>query len=228
MTVVVDKVSVTLTRLSAIVHENRDDISAVSTFIIAVFTVILGTFTVRLAQSTKIAAEAAKTAAQAAVMVETPKLVLIHVALAPGWREESESLRAKLRNPTAFLTFKNYGRTPAFFCGDIFVGSSLPPTPQYHNVITLSRDETVEQGQEHKARDRARLPNPVASLTEEEINTIADGWGFLWVYGFVSYSDFLGQPHQLRFCRCLFGGGDDTEGDAWFIGDAPKAYTESF
>src|SRR5438445_11795969 len=106
------------------------------------------------------------------------------------------------------------GRRPSL---DLFVGGNLPPEPKYHNGITFSRDETVEEGKDYRCPDRARLPNILDTLTDEQIEAIATGWGFLWVYGYVSYSDFLGQAHQLRFCRCLFGGGDDTTGDAWFI-----------
>jgi hypothetical protein len=184
-----DDAGIALTWMSSFVHENKDDISAVSTFIIAVFTAVLGTFTVRLAQSTRIAADAAKTAAQAAIMVETPKLVLINVSLASGRPDQPDIVRERLRKPTAFLTFKNYGRTPAFlryFCGDLFVGGNLPPEPKYHNGITFSRDETVEEGKDYRCPDRARLPNIVDTLTDEQIEAIATGWGFLWVYGYVS------------------------------------------
>jgi hypothetical protein len=42
-----------------LIHENRDDIAAVSTTVIAIFTIVLVYFTIKLAGSTRIAADAA-------------------------------------------------------------------------------------------------------------------------------------------------------------------------
>jgi hypothetical protein len=55
-----------ITYVGHFVHDNRDEITASSTAIIAVFTAILGVFTIRLAKSTRIAAIAAKDSAKVA------------------------------------------------------------------------------------------------------------------------------------------------------------------
>jgi hypothetical protein len=36
------------------------------------------------------------------------------------------------------------------------------------------------------------LPNEVFAIEEET--------AFLWAFGYLSYSDFLGEPHQVGFC----------------------------
>src|SRR5258708_4532250 len=54
------------------IHDNRDEITAISTAIIAIFTTILGLFTVSLARSTRVAANAANLSAKAAIALQLP------------------------------------------------------------------------------------------------------------------------------------------------------------
>ena len=50
----------------------------------------------------------------------------------------------------------------------------------------------------------------------------------LWGYGFIRYTDFLGDPHEYRFCRrCIWKGG--LSGLVEFVSesDTPAEYTRS-
>ncbi|HVX79439.1 MAG TPA: hypothetical protein VHB49_25160, partial [Bradyrhizobium sp.] len=37
-------------------------------------------------------------------------------------------------------------------------------------------------------------------LSDTHITAISEETESFWVYGFLSYADFMGEPHELRFC----------------------------
>jgi hypothetical protein len=135
-----------ITNVGRFIHDNRDEITAASTAIIAIFTVVLGVFTIRLAKATRIAAEAAKLSAQAAINVELPRLFAAKI--------DFELAAINLVDPEASLqkisvTITNYGRTPAFlYCesAEFFYGP-LPESPIYPNAIDLEPGTIIEKGQ---------------------------------------------------------------------------------
>jgi hypothetical protein len=106
------RVRIIIRETARYIHENRDDIAAVSTTVIAIFTIVLGVFTINLAGSTRITAEAARKAAQTAedalTKVERPYIFVIGV----------ERFGIDQFNKTV-VKFKaaNYGKTPAVIEG---------------------------------------------------------------------------------------------------------------
>jgi hypothetical protein len=156
-------------------------------------------------------------------MVEIPKLVLTEIKLSAPAPELLENLR----DPTAFTVFKNFGRTPAFLrysSTNIFVGGRLPPEPDYFNTLTLGPDRIITKGGEYRP-DRARIREP---LQEQDVHAVMYGRKILWVYGYISYSDFLGELHVAKFCKQFAPPDGGVPNAAWFSGDTPEAYTESY
>jgi hypothetical protein len=84
-----------ITYIGHFIHDNRDEITASSTVIIAFFTAILGVYTVRLAKSTRIAAIAAKDSANVAkdslVIATRPRISIP----APALCEANERIAAQ-------------------------------------------------------------------------------------------------------------------------------------
>ena len=64
-------------------------------------------------------------------------------------------------------------------------------------------------------------------FSPEEIKAIKSGGKFLWVYGFISYQDFLDTLHERRFCQRLYiveSGGYAFAEDR----STPQKYTKSY
>lgn len=102
-----------------ILHNNRDDISAASTLVIAVFTIILGLFTISLARSTRKAANSAVEASGALLATERGTIVETIRHVHPGnalWAhtfDNSPTMPASECDVVISLYFTNYGKTPA-------------------------------------------------------------------------------------------------------------------
>jgi hypothetical protein len=129
--------------------------------------------------------------------------------------------------------FINYGRTPAFInseCIDIFIGDVLPRTPDYSRRAHDLNPILVIKGSEYHFQE----PIKQESLTDSVKAEISAMRNTLWVFGYISYSDFLDYRHMLRFCaRLSFHKIYDPrklEDDVSpvFILDGPAAYTQGF
>jgi hypothetical protein len=126
-------VSAVFTPIGDFIHTYKDEITALSTLVIAIFTTILGCFTISVARSTRIAAGAADLSARAAVAIELPIIRIEPVGFGFGNSQEGDKPRIHFVAVND-LIFSNLGRTKAFpievQCG-WFVGDKLPDRPTY-------------------------------------------------------------------------------------------------
>jgi hypothetical protein len=178
------------------------------TLVLAVFSGVLasvsifqGIMLLRSDKTARIAAEAAKKSADAAINVELPILIMrfasLHCPTIP-------SIPAKSPLPNSLnpiIQFENYGRSPAQMvacCLEWTVAKSatdLPIAPQYKNVAPYSDSAVFLQN----SRIPVDAPCQIV-LTDEQATAINECEAFLWIFGFLSYRDFVGQPHEARFC----------------------------
>ena len=212
--------------LDAYVIAKNVAITALGTAIIAVFTTVLGIFTMSLAKSTRIAANAAELAARAAIRVDLPHVYIDNLEF-----QESgvANLAANLQFPRIAISVKNYGRTPAFLgqlAAEMLIAPALPERPDYSNTARDLPSGTVIVGETSYELPTARLHN----IPIETIEDIIAERTYLWIYGYLSYRDYLRDPHCLRFCAQLIVlNGDGHTGSVHIIesGEGTK-YTESY
>ena len=137
-------------------------------------------------------AEAAKLSAKAVVGVELPILMIHGIELTAGVGE--------LLAQVVKITLKNYGRNAAFLraaCSEILIadrfpdGTDLPfvPVPDAH-VIMPGETYTM---------DAAHLSCPRPS--DAEVEDMRNGKSGLWVYGGITYRDFLDNRETFTFMR---------------------------
>lgn len=111
------------------------------------------------------------------------------------------------------MTIRNTGPTRVYFhqfglrCE---VREQLPPDPFYDGMALLGALVLAEHDQSFASGE------PVI-LSEAQIQEIGHGATKLWVYGFLTYNDFLDEAHQIGFCFRW-----DTA--AGLVNDGPPAY----
>jgi hypothetical protein len=192
-------------RFTIIWNRTWDDPVAFYTFVLSIFTGLLAVvsaiqigFLIRSDQTARIAAEAASLNARAAVAVELPILAPISIAL---HREPGVIGRVDMPGPTSTLriNFKNWGRTHAELISQYvewLVAAKLPEIPVYKTELAFPPGTFVESGK--NLRDAPQ--DFIINIQPDEVEAIAKEEKFLWVYGYLSFNDFLGNPHQHRWC----------------------------
>jgi hypothetical protein len=176
---------------------------------------------IRSAHAAKKAANAADLSAKASVGVSIATLLLSRLDFG---ETGAANLEAILQSPNIDVALRNYGNTFAvakFQTVVIICAESLPETPEYKRIYPLPfAGMVVEKDMEWQLEVMDR---PIFSI--EDIEAIKAGKKFLWVYGFGTYQDFLGAPHERRFCQRLY----ITSVGHSFAEDrnTPKTYTES-
>ena len=186
----------------------------------------------RSAHAAEKAAEASNLNAKAAIGVELPIVSIAKAELhrAPGVAGQIAGGHVPAEITLA-IDFKNRGRTAAELHSitvQCEVVRALPPTPIYkfnskHPFapgIYMEADKPLPTG-------NFRLP---IKLLPEEVAAIEDETAFLWVFGFLSYADFMGEPHESRFCAKWVRYGVQPDGSLKPIGfiydsETPPAYT---
>jgi len=163
-------------------------------------------------------------ATNVAIGVQIPRLLLSHLDFGDMGAADFD---AKLQSPKIDARVTNYGSTfavPKFQSMEIVCATSLPDEPDYTAILPIPfAGMTIEKGNEWafvESADR-RFFSP------EEIKAIKSGGKFLWVYGFISYQDFLDTLHERRFCQRLYiveSGGYAFAEDR----STPQKYTKSY
>jgi hypothetical protein len=144
------------------------------------------------------AAEAAELSAKAAIGVELPIISITDFALMEisagritgGVPPEVSELQ---------LPFKNSGRTVASLieqCIETIVVDALPTIPVYEHIYPFVPGTLVEAGKPSPVS----IQNYFVRLTAVERDTIKDQTKSLWLYGYISFEDRLGERHESRFC----------------------------
>jgi hypothetical protein len=216
------------------VTSKHDVITAVFTVVIALFTTVLALFTVSLAGSTRIAADAAKRAADAAVNVELPILIISHASLQviPTGGTARNNLKFDENIPERFdpiIWFTNYGRSPAQVTAGCLqwqvatTASELPLPPKYSNIAPYPSNAVFKED----AFVRLDVPC-VIEPKPCEILALNKSEKFLWVFGYITFRDFLDGPHESRFCLKWSRQREGSRGPFGFVwdSDTPSAYTK--
>jgi hypothetical protein len=142
----------------------------------------------------KESADAAKKSADVAAGYSRPMLFVSEIYFQEGQvRVDGLSLRAKI-----VVEIKNFGETPAFLrrsCVDIAVGVQ----EGYLDVLTHKTGEAVD-----KRGSDILKPARVGDLLQDDaaLNEVINWRKILHCYGFVEYSDYLGEMYICRFCKC--------------------------
>jgi hypothetical protein len=206
------------------IHENREDINAVSTIFIAAFTIILGLFTISLAGSTRIAANAAALSARAAVAIELPILAAevsdfhfssVQEQNANGVLEHFDCCFAH------YLRIANGGRTkarPTQVEGGWHFGDELPPTPHYTFTKHLTLDAILDPEDDEPMR--VRISDYHFKTGPDAYNAIRYAKSKLWFFCRITYQDFMRERHEIGFCWRRHEGA----GDGFFVEERTPAY----
>lgn len=140
-------------------------------------------------------ANAAKRSADAAIAVQLPKVFLSNVSLFGVGIPTNDLKVAKVR-----ASVINYGNTPAFITREAFeliIAPSLPITPVYDRAFDAIDGTVIQPNKSHPLTEAVSRQ----VLSDQDIADIQFGSLQMWVYGFVMYTDFLGEPHGTGFCR---------------------------
>jgi hypothetical protein len=195
------------TAIGSFVERNRDDITAISTLVVAVFTGTLWWVTWGMVKITKeqrvdllrsvnaaeSAAGAANLSASAAIGVELPRFLL-----SSAFMSHAENIPELLRNGNPSIYIKNHGRTAAemlFYSAYLTVRAELPDEPQYPPPIQLNLGTIVASGGDFIIKDH----NVYGGLSDESVELVMTKKSRLWLVGAISYRDFLGASHLTRF-----------------------------
>jgi len=180
------------------------------------------THAVHMEQSVKTAQKAAAAAslhAQAAISVELPAIFVTNVALhASG----TEDLATRLKRRVISITFQNFGRTPAFLVrssATVVVSKDLPESPSYTTIVRYPPGTLIERGHPYTMNLPPREYNAL------QVEDIINGIEILWVYGFVSYRDFIKRCRKIGFCARLFCSSRPDAINEFRFGYCPEGYT---
>ena len=147
------------------------------------------------------AADAADLSAKGAIGVELPIITLDHMRLSrtAGVSGILVGYPGELSEPR--IGFRNHGRTAAeltAWCVEWAVEKRLPEIPTYKTIVPYMPGTFLPEyaGQPYSFP----LSSYVIRLKADEISAIEDESEYLWVFGYLAYRDFLGNPHEMRFC----------------------------
>jgi hypothetical protein len=148
------------------------------------------------------AANAALRQANAMVAMESPIPGIVQLKLV-GYADERSDVATidpvpsgippPFCRPLVFL--ENRGRTEMtvhHFCCDWIVAPTVEEIPDYHHV------EIWNGGMPKESKVWVKSQNGIR-LDQEEARTIDDFGAFLWVYGYFTYSDFMGERFTIGY-----------------------------
>ena len=96
------------------------------------------------------------------------------------------------------IIFKNIGRTPAILSTlelGWVVANELPRPPKYRTTFVLERFSIIAANGEFESPYHASV-----ELTDVEQESVQSGSAWLWLFGSLHYTDFLGDHREARFC----------------------------
>jgi hypothetical protein len=158
-------------------------------------------------EDTATAAKAAELSSRAAVAIELPVLRLTPADLLstdvlisdnePFGAGVTDDMPGKF-SAVGGITINNYGRTPAFpdtFSMGYRVADRLPDEPSYNRTWALNHAEVIKPEGEFFVGEYLSF-----ELTDAEIQAAGSGTSWLWVFGCICYTDFLGEKQTTKFC----------------------------
>jgi hypothetical protein len=203
-------------RLSAIWERTWDDPVAFYTFVLGIFTALLAFisliqigFLFRTDKTSRIAANAADLNARAAIGMKLPS---IHASLielyepGPPYGKIGDHYKFRIhagrvkKNSQVSITFANIGETNARIvgiCFEYFVGGRLPKQPTYKHLIPYT--ETAIKADGIFVFRPANFHIVLSPVEDQALDLILAN--HFWLYGYLSYVDFMNTPHEYRFCQ---------------------------
>jgi len=186
-------------------------------------------------RDTELAARAAELNAKAAIGIELPvlRVMLPDLATTAELIGTNEPYAGTVNDgppekysAIGLFVIKNFGRTPAF-PEEIGVGwsvaSTLPEMPNYRHRSRLPHASVIKADEEFMADVHYGI-----ELSDAEVEAAASGTAWLWVYGYVSYTDFLQSRREARFCwRFANRNFDNVFYHFASDGEPPKAYIQA-
>lgn len=159
--------------------------------------------------------------ATATLGVELPQLRVYHLNFGSMG---VANLTAKLQYPKIEVSVKNYGRTPAFIIKQAveIVYGSLSSQPSYSSIINMAPETVIESQAIYDL-----IVRPDGLVSTEDYTSVIEGEKHLWIYGFISYQDFLNKAHEMRFCKQFMFSKVSLNQYSFGECDIPK-YTESY
>jgi hypothetical protein len=188
-------------------------------------------------QAAIIAAQAAELNARAAIGIELPIVravppdALMHTEDLIG-KDEPYSGGVDDGPPTKYsavpsIEFTNEGRTPAFLTR-LSVGwaasKELPASPMFWRSDRLGHAAVLLPGRGYGANRDYGI-----ELSDDELAAIQKDEAWLWLYGSLEYTDFLGEKRQTRFCWRYANRNPAGDPKTYYFssdGDPPEAYTK--
>lgn len=180
-------------------------------------------------KATQIAADAANLSAQAAIGLQLPRLIVGMALFQPGQPYgANKPYSVRIENgllpewTQVAIRFNNVGRTNALVteqCYEYFVGARLPKLPQYKLILPAPAGEIIQTD----GSWQLEVTNRFIQLSTEQRYAIEtpEFSHHLWVYGLLRFTDFMGNPHESRFCERWTRLGFVSESDT------PAEYTRS-
>jgi hypothetical protein len=216
--------------------EETDESLAYYTLWLMVFTGILAVATVGLGGATlglyltgekqievgRTTAKAAELSARAAIGSELPILNVESISLTAFGDGIPPLPGLPPKRFQVFVTFKNVGRTAAFptaFCVQGLACQNLPNAPNYTAIMDLTPGKIIRQDGSYF------IEGGHITISDAKITAIQAGEIKLWVFGFVSFLDFLDMSRDYRFC--FSWGTDEVSGEVGLRRDrfTPVQYT---
>lgn len=150
------------------------------------------------------AVKAAEMSAKAAVGVSLP---FLNVERVTGTTEpDNLDVANWIRSLRPKIVIKNYGNTPAFVIETLInakITNVLEGSPIYKAVRKVPEQYVIDKGCTKEYAEY--LFDPSKAFTEDEITLAAtfDTPGWLHVYGYIAFTDYMGEPHKVGFSHYL-------------------------
>ncbi|MBZ9706929.1 hypothetical protein LB543_09375 [Mesorhizobium sp. ESP7-2] len=198
-----------LVQIKRTVDDNDGLITALATIVIAAFTGTLwkstrdlglaGDKQLRIARkaanAAKISAEAARDTVNAMIAAERPRVRLCKLTFSRFMGDADDPTKT----PVITARFKNYGRSTAIILGGSFdrkMVGTLPEEPDYISPAFVQPGKTLAPGEEFDFPEMVFYDfGQYRNIDTPDV--VFTTW--LYVYGFVSYLDHLGQERKHGF-----------------------------
>jgi hypothetical protein len=165
-------------------------------------------------------AAAAKQTADATRGHEFPSVFLTTMELKSDRKDAL--LERALKVGRYAVRFTNIGRTPAYVSRislNFEVRGKLPFDPVYHRTTDLDHIHFIQPSIETDETELQFTIEPddvIQDILEKKIR--------LWAYGYVAFTDFLGDEYRSGFCGYLEGYKENRAFSSRFVQDGPKQY----
>ncbi len=187
--------------------EAEERLAVISNLLLVLFNGVLAVCTIALFVVTRKTANAAEMNARAVIGLEIP-ILRARLAELTSLREPMpekgsfsggiDSYPPGKHSAVGHIEFINYGRTPAFpvkFDAGWMVSERLPAEPVYLKSCDIPHAAVIRPDDDYTIDACFGI-----NITEAEVAVCRAEKAWLWFYGKLSYTDFLGMDREAKFC----------------------------